>query len=30
MQTMLQNGLKRVISGQTTMEEILRVVAVDQ
>ena len=30
MQTMLQNGLKRVVSGQTTMEEILRVVAVDQ
>jgi general secretion pathway protein E len=29
MQTMLQNGLKRVVSGQTTMEEILRVVAME-
>ena len=29
MQTMLQNGLKRVVSGQTTMDEILRVVAVE-
>ena len=30
MQTMWQNGLKRVLSGQTTLEEILRVIAVDQ
>jgi type II secretory ATPase GspE/PulE/Tfp pilus assembly ATPase PilB-like protein len=30
MQTMFQNGLKRVVSGQSTIEEILRVVAVDQ
>ena len=30
MQTMFQNGLKRVVSGQTTMDEILRVVAMDQ
>ena len=29
MQTMLQNGLKRVVSGQTTMDEILRVVAME-
>ncbi|HEY0454776.1 MAG TPA: GspE/PulE family protein [Verrucomicrobiae bacterium] len=30
MQRMWDNGLKRVISGQTTLEEILRVIAVDQ
>src|SRR5687767_10682857 len=30
MQTMFQNGLKRIISGQSTIDEILRVVAVDQ
>ena len=30
MQTMWQNGLHRVASGQTTLEEILRVIAVDQ
>lgn len=30
MQTMLENGIKRVIAGETTIEEILRVVAVDQ
>jgi type II secretory ATPase GspE/PulE/Tfp pilus assembly ATPase PilB-like protein len=30
MQTMFQNGLKRIVSGQSTIEEILRVVAVDQ
>ena len=30
MQTMWQDGLNRVLKGQTTMEEILRVIAVDQ
>ena len=30
MQTMWQNGLRRVEAGQTTLDEILRVVAVDQ
>ena len=30
MQTMWQNALARVLSGQTTLEEILRVVATDQ
>lgn len=30
MQTMWQDGLKRVLKGQTTMEEILRVIAVEQ
>jgi type II secretory ATPase GspE/PulE/Tfp pilus assembly ATPase PilB-like protein len=30
MQTMWQNGLRRVASGQTTLEEILRVIAVDE
>jgi general secretion pathway protein E len=30
METMWQNGLKRVVTGQTTIEEIMRVVAVDQ
>jgi type II secretory ATPase GspE/PulE/Tfp pilus assembly ATPase PilB-like protein len=30
MQTMWQDGLRRVLKGQTTMEEILRVIAVDQ
>jgi general secretion pathway protein E len=30
MQTMWQNGLHRVLAGQTTLEEILRVIAVDQ
>jgi len=30
MQTMWQDGLRRVIKGQTTLEEILRVIAVDQ
>lgn len=30
MQTMWQDGLKRVIKGQTTLEEILRVIAADQ
>ena len=30
MRTLWQNGLARVAAGQTTMEEILRVVAVDQ
>jgi type II secretory ATPase GspE/PulE/Tfp pilus assembly ATPase PilB-like protein len=30
MQTMWQNGLRRVLAGQTTLEEILRVIAVDQ
>jgi type II secretory ATPase GspE/PulE/Tfp pilus assembly ATPase PilB-like protein len=30
MQTMWQDGLNRVLNGQTTMEEILRVIAVDQ
>jgi len=27
---MWQNGLCRVLNGQTTLEEILRVIAVDQ
>ena len=30
MQTMWQNGLSRVIAGQTPLEEILRVIAVDE
>ena len=30
MQTMWQNGISRVLSGQTALEEMLRVVAVDQ
>jgi general secretion pathway protein E len=30
MQTMWQNGIKRVVSGQTTLDEVMRVVAVDQ
>jgi type II secretory ATPase GspE/PulE/Tfp pilus assembly ATPase PilB-like protein len=30
MQTMWQSGLRRVLSGQTTLEEMLRVIAVDQ
>jgi type II secretory ATPase GspE/PulE/Tfp pilus assembly ATPase PilB-like protein len=30
METMWQSGLKRVVSGQTTLDEILRVVASDQ
>src|SRR6185369_15605579 len=30
MQTMWQNGLRRVTSGQTTLEEIVRVVTADQ
>ena len=30
MQTMWQNGLRRVHAGQTTVDEILRVIAVDQ
>src|SRR6185503_2925051 len=30
MQTMWQDGLKRVLKGQTTLEEILRVINVDQ
>ncbi len=30
MQTMWQNGFRRVQAGQTTLEEILRVIAVDQ
>ncbi len=30
MQTMWQNGLRRVASGQTPLEEILRVIAVDE
>jgi type II secretory ATPase GspE/PulE/Tfp pilus assembly ATPase PilB-like protein len=30
MQTMWQNGLRRVLAGQTTVEELLRVIAVDQ
>jgi type II secretory ATPase GspE/PulE/Tfp pilus assembly ATPase PilB-like protein len=29
MQTMWQDGLRRVIKGQTTLEEILRVIAID-
>src|SRR5687768_14168942 len=30
MQTMWQSGIKRVVAGQTTIDEIMRVVAVDQ
>ena len=30
MLTMWQNGLNRALTGQTTMEEVLRVVAVEQ
>jgi type II secretory ATPase GspE/PulE/Tfp pilus assembly ATPase PilB-like protein len=30
MQTMWQSGIKRVVAGQTTLDEIMRVVAVDQ
>ena len=30
MTTLWQNGLRRVLIGQTTIEEILRVIAVDQ
>jgi general secretion pathway protein E len=30
MQTLWQNGLRRALAGQTTLEEIVRVVAVDQ
>jgi len=30
MQTLWQNGLRRVLAGHTTLEEILRVIAVDQ
>jgi type II secretory ATPase GspE/PulE/Tfp pilus assembly ATPase PilB-like protein len=30
LQTMWQDGLRRVLKGQTTLEEILRVIAVDQ
>src|SRR5262249_32688039 len=30
MQTMWQDGLKRVLKGQSTIEEILRVIALDQ
>ncbi|MCI0746911.1 MAG: GspE/PulE family protein [Verrucomicrobia subdivision 3 bacterium] len=30
MQTMWQNGVRRVVAGQTTLEEILRVVSADQ
>jgi type II secretory ATPase GspE/PulE/Tfp pilus assembly ATPase PilB-like protein len=30
MQTMWQNGLRRVLKGQTTLDEILRVITVDQ
>lgn len=30
MQTMWQNGLRRVLAGQTPLEEILRVIAVDE
>lgn len=30
MQTMWQSGLRRVLAGQTTLEEIMRVIAVDQ
>jgi type II secretory ATPase GspE/PulE/Tfp pilus assembly ATPase PilB-like protein len=29
MRTLWQNGLQRAISGQTTLEEIIRVVAAD-
>jgi len=30
MRTMWQDGLKRILKGQSTIEEILRVIAVDQ
>ena len=30
MQTLWQNALRRVLKGQTTLEEIVRVIAVDQ
>ena len=30
MQTLWQNGLRRVLAGQTPLEEIMRVIAVDQ
>lgn len=30
MQTMWQRGLRRVYSGQTTLEEIMRVISVDE
>jgi type II secretory ATPase GspE/PulE/Tfp pilus assembly ATPase PilB-like protein len=30
MQTMYQNGLRRVAAGQTTIEEVLRVITIDQ
>jgi len=30
MQTMWQNGIKKVVAGQTTLDEVMRVVAVDQ
>jgi len=30
MQTLWQNGLRRVINGETTLEEVLRVIAIDQ
>jgi general secretion pathway protein E len=30
MQTMWQNGVKKVVAGQTTIDEVMRVVAVDQ
>jgi type II secretory ATPase GspE/PulE/Tfp pilus assembly ATPase PilB-like protein len=30
MQTLWQNGLRRVVNGQTTLEEMLRVLAIDQ
>jgi general secretion pathway protein E len=30
MQTMWQNGVKKVVAGQTTLDEVMRVVAVDQ
>jgi type II secretory ATPase GspE/PulE/Tfp pilus assembly ATPase PilB-like protein len=30
MQTLYQNGLQRVVAGQTPLEEIFRVVALDQ
>jgi type II secretory ATPase GspE/PulE/Tfp pilus assembly ATPase PilB-like protein len=29
MRTLWQNGLQRAVTGQTTLEEIIRVVAVD-
>ena len=30
MQTLWQNGVRRMLAGQTTIEEIMRVVAIDQ